>query len=107
MYERYNRVRLSSDTYLKQAQLRKLTKGHGALPHTRSVRQVIYLALMKASERWSMPIREGLQALYHFSLVFPDRVLFESEAVYIDYLTLPGEQTDVASSYTLIPFSRP
>lgn len=57
-----------------QAQLRKVTKKHGAFPTPDSVRKVMYLALMKASERWTMPIREWPQALYHFSLVFPERV---------------------------------
>ncbi len=57
-----------------QAQLRKVTKKHGAFPTHDSVRKVMYLALMKASERWTMPIREWPQALYHLSLVFPGRV---------------------------------
>lgn len=57
-----------------QAQLRKVTKKHGAFPTHDSVRKVLYLALQKASERWTMPIRDWPQALYHLSLVFPDRV---------------------------------
>lgn len=56
------------------AQLRKVTKKHGAFPTHDSVRKVLYLALLKASERWTMPIREWPQALYHLSLVFPERV---------------------------------
>ena len=57
-----------------QAQLRKVTKKHGAFPTHDSVRKVLYLALQRASERWTMPIRDWPQALYHLSLVFPDRV---------------------------------
>lgn len=57
-----------------QAQLRKVTKKHGAFPTQDSVRKVLYLALLKASERWTMPIREWPNALYHMSLVFPGRV---------------------------------
>ena len=57
-----------------QAQLRKVTKKHGAFPTHDSVRKVLYLALQKASERWTMPIRDWPQALYHLSLVFPGRV---------------------------------
>jgi putative transposase len=57
-----------------QAQLRKVTKKHAAFPTHDSVRKVLYLALMRASERWTMPIREWPQALYHLSLVFPGRV---------------------------------
>jgi transposase-like protein len=57
-----------------QAQLRKVIKKHGAFPTTDSVRKVLYLALQKASERWTMPIRDWPTALYHLSLVFPGRV---------------------------------
>lgn len=57
-----------------QAQLRKVTKKHGAFPNHDSVRKVLYLALLKASERWTMPIRDWPSAIYHMSLVFPERV---------------------------------
>ena len=57
-----------------QAQLRKVTKKHGAFPSVDSVSKVLYLALMKAKERWTMPIRDWPNALYHLSLVFPGRV---------------------------------
>lgn len=57
-----------------QAQLRKVTKKHGAFPTPDAVRKVLYLALLKASERWTMPIRDWPSALYHFSLAFPERV---------------------------------
>ena len=57
-----------------QAQLRKVTKKHGAFPTQDSVRKVLYLALMRASERWTRPISDWPSALYHFSLVFPGRV---------------------------------
>jgi transposase-like protein len=57
-----------------QAQLRKVTKKHGAFPTPESVRKVLYLALMRASERWTMPIRDWPAARYHLSLVFPGRV---------------------------------
>jgi len=42
-----------------QAQLRKVVKKHGAFPTEDAVRQVLYLALMKAQERWSMPKSSG------------------------------------------------
>ena len=57
-----------------QAQLRKVTKKHGAFPSVDSVSKVLYLALMKAKERWTMPIRDWPNALYHLSLAFPGRV---------------------------------
>lgn len=57
-----------------QAQLRKVVKKHGAFPTEDAVRKVLYLALMKAQERWSMPKVEWPTTLYHLSLVFPGRV---------------------------------
>jgi putative transposase len=57
-----------------QAQLRKVTKKRGAFPTDDSVRKVLYLALQKAQERWTMPVRDWPAALYHLSLVFPGRV---------------------------------
>jgi putative transposase len=42
-----------------QAQLRKVTKKRGAFPTKDSVRKVLYLALQRASERWTMPIQPG------------------------------------------------
>jgi hypothetical protein len=40
------------------AQLRKVTKKRGAFPTQDSVRKVLYLAILKASERWSRPIKD-------------------------------------------------
>jgi transposase-like protein len=57
-----------------QAQLRKVTRHRGAFPTADSVRKVLYLALMKAKERWTMPIVEWQAALYQLSLAFPGRV---------------------------------
>jgi putative transposase len=56
------------------AQLRKVTQKRGAFPTEGSVRKVLYLALMRAKERWTRPIRDWPTALYHLSLVFPGRV---------------------------------
>lgn len=57
-----------------QAQLRKVTRKHGAFPTDDAVQKVLYLALMKAKERWTMPLRDWPNALYHLSLAFPGRV---------------------------------
>ncbi len=57
-----------------QAQLRKVTKKRGAFPTQDSVRKVLYLALLRVQQKWTMPIREWQPALYHLSLVFPGRV---------------------------------
>ena len=56
------------------AQLRKVTKKRGAFPNPEAVRKVLYLAIMKASERWTRPVQDWNAALNHFALVFPDRV---------------------------------
>lgn len=57
-----------------QAQLRKVTKKHGAFPTKDSVLKVLYLALQRAQERWTMPIRDWQPALDHFAMAFPGRV---------------------------------
>jgi putative transposase len=57
-----------------QAQLRRVTRKRGAFPTDDSVRKVLFLALMKAKERWTRPIKEWPDALLHLSLVFPGRV---------------------------------
>jgi len=56
------------------AQLRKVTKKRGAFPTPDSVRKVLYLAITKASERWTRPIKDWPAALYHLSIGFPGRV---------------------------------
>jgi len=42
-----------------------------AFPTPVSMREVLYLALTSAAERWTMPIRDWPTALYHLSLGFP------------------------------------
>lgn len=56
------------------AQLRKVTKKRGAFPNPEAVRKVLYLAIMKASERWTRPVQDWNAALNHFALLYPDRV---------------------------------
>ncbi|MEQ9398131.1 MAG: IS256 family transposase [Longimicrobiales bacterium] len=56
------------------AQLRKVTKKRGAFPGQDAVRKVLYLAMMKASERWTRPVQNWPAALNHFALVFTDRI---------------------------------
>jgi putative transposase len=57
-----------------QAQLRKVTKKHGAFPTNDAVLKVLYLALQRAQERWTYPVQNWPAALDHFALVFPGRV---------------------------------
>ncbi len=56
------------------AQLRKVTKHRGAFPTPDSVRKVLYLAIMKASERWTRPVQDWSAALNHLSIVFDGRI---------------------------------
>lgn len=56
------------------AQLRKVTKKRGAFPGPDAVRKVLYLAMLKASERWTRPVQDWPAALNYFALVFPDRI---------------------------------
>ncbi len=57
-----------------QASLRKVTKKRGAFPNPEAVRKVLFLAVQRASERWSRPIKDWPAALNHFALVFEGRV---------------------------------
>lgn len=57
-----------------QAQLRKVTKKHGAFPTKDSALKVLYLALMRAQEKWTMPVWNWQPALDHLAIVFPGRV---------------------------------
>jgi putative transposase len=56
------------------AQLRKVTKKRGAFPTDDSVRKVLYLAIMRAAQRWTMPIQDWPAALNYFSIVFAGRL---------------------------------
>jgi putative transposase len=56
------------------SQLRKVTRNRGAFPNPDSVRRVLYLALLNASKRWTMPIRDWGTALNHLSIMFPGRI---------------------------------
>lgn len=57
-----------------QAQLRKVTKKHGAFPTRESALKVLYLALQRAQERWTMPIKIWQPVLDHLAIAFPGRV---------------------------------
>jgi len=56
------------------AQLRKVTRKRGAFPTDDSVRKVLYLAVTRASKKWTMPIQDWAAALNFFSVVFEGRV---------------------------------
>ncbi|WP_432452821.1 MULTISPECIES: IS256 family transposase [unclassified Agarivorans] len=54
--------------------IRKATKKRKLFPTDESARKVVYLAIMDASKRWSMPIRNWRQALNRFMIMFEDRL---------------------------------
>lgn len=56
------------------AQLRKVTKERGAFPTDDSVRKVLYLAIIRAARRWTMPIQDWPAAMSYFSIMFAGRV---------------------------------
>ena len=56
------------------AQLRKVSKERGSFPYPEAVRKVLYLAIMKASERWTRPVQDWPTALNHLATVFPGRL---------------------------------
>ena len=56
------------------ASLKKVTKKRGAFPTADSVRKVLYLALQRASKRWTRPIQDWVAALNHLTVVFEGRI---------------------------------
>ena len=56
------------------SQLRKVVKKKGAFPTQDSVRKVMYLAMTRASARWSKPVKDWTAALNHLAVVFEGRV---------------------------------
>ena len=54
--------------------LQKVTKNRSAFPDDDSIYKIMYLAIGKASQKWTQPIRNWGLALNQFSIVFGDRV---------------------------------
>lgn len=54
--------------------IRKAIKKRKIFPHDDAAKKVVYLAIMDASKRWSMPIRNWKAALNHFVIVFDGRL---------------------------------
>lgn len=55
-------------------QLRKAVKTRGALPSDEAAMKLLYLALDKASRKWTRPIKNWPGALNHFAIEFEGRV---------------------------------
>jgi transposase-like protein len=54
--------------------LRKILKNRGAFPNDDSITKILYLAIERASKKWTMPIRNWKVALNQFVILFGDRV---------------------------------
>ena len=54
--------------------LRKVTKNRSAFPDDDSIYKIMYLAIDKASQKWTQPIRNWGLALNQLSIVFGDRI---------------------------------
>ena len=54
--------------------IRKSIKKRKLFPTDDSAKKVVYLAIMEASKRWTMPIRNWKAALNHFMIVFDGRL---------------------------------
>lgn len=55
--------------------LKKSVKMKGAFPTDDSLFKVLYLAIDKVSQKWTMPIRDWKKALNWFAQMFGDRLL--------------------------------
>ncbi len=54
--------------------LRRAIKTKGSFPSDDAASKIIYLALMRATSRWSMPIRDWTLALNQLTILHPDRL---------------------------------
>lgn len=55
--------------------LKKLLKTRGVFPTEDALKKVLYLAIMQASQKWTMPIRNWKKALNRFAQLFGARLL--------------------------------
>jgi putative transposase len=54
--------------------IRKATRRRKVLPTDDSAKKVIYLAIMEASKKWTMPIRNWKDALNRFMILYENRM---------------------------------
>lgn len=54
--------------------LRRSIKTKGSFPTDQAATKILYLSLMRATQRWSMPIREWSLALNQLSILHPNRL---------------------------------
>lgn len=56
--------------------LRRVLKTRGSMPNDEALVKVLYLAIQRASEKWTLPIRDWKAALNRFAIKFGDRLPF-------------------------------
>ena len=66
--------------------IRKAIRNRRILPHEQSAMKVIYLAVMKASERWMMPMQYRKPAMNRLAIEYEGR--FDGMLTYTKYLTV-------------------
>lgn len=54
--------------------LRRVLNNRGAFPDDASIQKLLYLAINKASKKWTMPLHNWLSALNRFMIMFPNRL---------------------------------
>jgi transposase-like protein len=54
--------------------IRKAIKLRKIFPNDTSALKIVYLAIERASKKWTMPIRDWASALNRFALEFGDRL---------------------------------
>jgi len=54
--------------------LRKVTKNRGLFPNDEAALKLMYMALVNASKKWTMPIQDWKAALNQFAIVYEDRL---------------------------------
>ncbi len=54
--------------------IRKFTRNRKIYPNEASALKLVYMAINEASKRWTRPIHHWKQALYHFAIMFEERM---------------------------------
>jgi putative transposase len=56
--------------------LRKIIAHRALFPTDEAATKLLYLAILNASRKWTMPIKDWKGAMNQFAIAFPDRVSF-------------------------------
>jgi len=54
--------------------LRRVLKTRGSLPSDQAIVKLLYLAIQRASKRWTRPVQNWKEALNRFAIMFGDRM---------------------------------